>query len=91
MIWSCGQTNIRVPIYMHTFGKATLLNQVCSRSMFGFKKFILTKCHMLFLATASYRLLTDITLTKPVTGMMAHRLKKCFPDGVIGIKSEEGL
>ncbi|XP_065918327.1 DNA-directed RNA polymerases I and III subunit RPAC1-like isoform X2 [Dysidea avara] len=41
-------------------------------------------------ATASYRLLPDITLTKRVTGMMAHRLKKCFPEGVIGIKNEEG-
>jgi len=33
---------------------------------------------VLFLATASYRLLPDITLTKQVTGMMAHRLKSVF-------------
>ena len=43
-----------------------------------------------YTATASYRLLPDITLTKPVTGKSAHRLKKCFPEGVIEIRTEEG-
>ena len=41
-------------------------------------------------ATASYRLLPDITLTKHVTGKSAHQLKKCFPEGVIEIRTEEG-
>ena len=43
-----------------------------------------------YTATASYRLLPDITLTKHVTGKSAHRLKKCFPEGVIEITTEEG-
>ena len=53
-------------------------------------------CHVLLIylfyytATASYRLLPDITLTKHVTGKSAHRLKKCFPEGVIEIRTEEG-
>ena len=43
-----------------------------------------------YTATASYRLLPDITLTKRVAGKSAHRLKKCFPEGVIEIRNEEG-
>ena len=45
---------------------------------------------VLYIATASYRLLPDITLTKRVTDKLAHRLKKCFPEGVIEIRTEEG-
>ena len=54
---------------------------------------IIVTCCLLTLyytATASYRLLPDITLTKHVTGKSAHRLKKCFPEGVIEIRTEEG-
>ena len=36
-------------------------------------------------ATASYRLLPDIQLIKPVRGEMADRLKNCFSIGVIEV------
>ena len=38
-----------------------------------------------YLATASYRLLPDIQLIKPVRGEMADRLRNCFSVGVIEI------
>lgn len=41
-------------------------------------------------ATASYRLLPEITLTKPVTGDKADRLAKCFSEGVIRVVEENG-
>ncbi|XP_013386586.1 DNA-directed RNA polymerases I and III subunit RPAC1 [Lingula anatina] len=41
-------------------------------------------------ATASYRLLPDITLTKPVVGEKAERLQKCFSPGVIEIEEVKG-
>lgn len=41
-------------------------------------------------ATASYRLLPEITLTKPVTGEKADRLAKCFSEGVIQVIEENG-
>ncbi len=36
-------------------------------------------------ATASYRLLPEITLTRPVVGEQATRLAKCFSKGVIKV------
>lgn len=36
-------------------------------------------------ATATYRLLPDIKLTRSIGGEQAHRLKSSFSDGVIGI------
>ena len=39
-------------------------------------------------ATASYRLLPEITLVKEVEGEMADRLQKCFSPGVIGIEHD---
>ncbi|XP_077999650.1 DNA-directed RNA polymerases I and III subunit RPAC1-like [Glandiceps talaboti] len=41
-------------------------------------------------ATASYRLLPDITLTEPVKGERAERLAKCFSPGVIELKEVNG-
>ncbi|XP_013912579.1 PREDICTED: DNA-directed RNA polymerases I and III subunit RPAC1 [Thamnophis sirtalis] len=41
-------------------------------------------------ATASYRLLPEITLLKPVEGEAAERLKKCFSSGVIEIEEIRG-
>ena len=42
-------------------------------------------------ATASYRLLPEITLTRPVTGSQAKRLAKCFSKGVIRVvEGEDG-
>lgn len=38
------------------------------------------------LATASYRLLPEITLTKEIEGEMAERLQSCFSPGVIGLE-----
>lgn len=37
-------------------------------------------------ATASYRLLPTITITKPILGKDAHKFARCFPRGVIGIE-----
>ena len=44
----------------------------------------------LSLATASYRLLPDITLTRLVQGEAASRLAKCFSKGVIK-KDKDGF
>ena len=37
-------------------------------------------------ATASYRLMPVITITRPILGADAHKFQKCFPAGVIGIE-----
>jgi DNA-directed RNA polymerase I and III subunit RPAC1 len=37
-------------------------------------------------ATASYRLLPTITITKPILGDDAEKFAKCFPRGVIGLE-----
>jgi len=37
-------------------------------------------------ATASYRLLPTITLTKPIIGDDARKFARCFPKGVIGLE-----
>ncbi|KAH7162890.1 DNA-directed RNA polymerase [Dactylonectria estremocensis] len=37
-------------------------------------------------ATASYRLLPTITITKPIIGADAEKFAKCFPKGVIGLE-----
>lgn len=43
------------------------------------------------IATASYRLLPEITLTKPVRGEKAKKLAKCFSKGVVKVvKGEDG-
>lgn len=41
-------------------------------------------------ATASYRLLPEITLLKPITGKLAFKLKDCFSPGVIEIDNVNG-
>ena len=41
-------------------------------------------------ATASYRLLPEVKLLKPVIGDAAQRLQSCFSEGVIGIKKSKG-
>ena len=43
------------------------------------------------LGTASYRLLPDIRILKPITGDLAERFKSCFPPGVVEMfDNEEG-
>lgn len=42
------------------------------------------------MATASYRLLPDITLLQPIEGEAAEKLKKCFSPGVIEIQDIKG-
>ncbi|KAK5055954.1 hypothetical protein LTR84_012504 [Exophiala bonariae] len=37
-------------------------------------------------ATATYRLLPTITITKPIVGADAKKFQKCFPPGVIGLE-----
>ncbi|XP_074532616.1 DNA-directed RNA polymerases I and III subunit RPAC1 isoform X2 [Halichoeres trimaculatus] len=41
-------------------------------------------------ATASYRLLPEITLQEPVEGEKAERLKRCFSQGVIDLQDVNG-
>nr|XP_020463266.1 DNA-directed RNA polymerases I and III subunit RPAC1 isoform X2 [Monopterus albus] len=41
-------------------------------------------------ATASYRLLPEITLLEPVEGEKAERLKRCFSQGVIDLEDVKG-
>ncbi len=41
-------------------------------------------------ATASYRLLPEITLLEPVEGEKAERLKRCFSRGVIDLEDSDG-
>ncbi|KAL2082966.1 hypothetical protein ACEWY4_020739 [Coilia grayii] len=41
-------------------------------------------------ATASYRLLPEITLLQPVEGEKAERLKRCFSPGVIELENRDG-
>ncbi|XP_026165999.1 DNA-directed RNA polymerases I and III subunit RPAC1 isoform X2 [Mastacembelus armatus] len=41
-------------------------------------------------ATASYRLLPEITLLEPVEGAKAERLKRCFSRGVIDLEDVKG-
>ncbi|XP_028676556.1 DNA-directed RNA polymerases I and III subunit RPAC1 [Erpetoichthys calabaricus] len=41
-------------------------------------------------ATASYRLLPEITFLEPIEGELAEKLKKCFSPGVIAIDVLEG-
>ena len=43
----------------------------------------------LLTATASYRLLPEITLLRPIEGKLADRLAKCFPKGVIKVEEDE--
>lgn len=50
----------------------------------------LTINYLSTIATASYRLLPEITLTRPVTGKKAVKLAKCFSSGVIEVSEEEG-
>ena len=42
-------------------------------------------------ATASYRLLPEITLTKPVVGPAAEKLASCFSKGVIRVQDISGV
>jgi DNA-directed RNA polymerases I and III subunit RPAC1 len=37
-------------------------------------------------ATATYRLLPKIDITKPILGLHAEKFQRCFPEGVIGIE-----
>jgi DNA-directed RNA polymerase I and III subunit RPAC1 len=41
-------------------------------------------------ATASYRLLPEIKILKPITGQDAVKFQKCFPEGVIDVVEEDG-
>ena len=48
-------------------------------------------CMFPLTATASYRLLPEITLTRQVRGEQASRLAKCFSHGVIKVvKDKDG-
>ncbi|KAI8393375.1 RNA polymerase I 140 kDa subunit [Radiomyces spectabilis] len=40
--------------------------------------------------TASYRILPEITILKPITGDDAYKFQKCFPEGVVDVVEENG-
>lgn len=42
-------------------------------------------------ATASYRLLPEITITKPCEDNLADKLVLCFSEGVIKVENEHGM
>ncbi|KAK6091578.1 DNA-directed RNA polymerase core subunit rpc40 [Batrachochytrium dendrobatidis] len=42
-------------------------------------------------ATASYRLLPDIQILKPITGKDAEKFKNCFPEGTVKIVQKNGV
>ncbi|CAO3630528.1 unnamed protein product [Cunninghamella blakesleeana] len=42
-------------------------------------------------ATASYRLLPEITILKPITGDDATKFQKCFPEGVVDVVKVKGV
>ena len=44
----------------------------------------------LLVATASYRLLPEITIVKPCEEELADKLALCFPDGVIKLEKRNG-
>ena len=43
-----------------------------------------------FVATASYRLLPEITIVKPCEAELAEKLASCFPKGVIKVENQKG-
>ena len=42
-------------------------------------------------ATASYRLLPEITITKPCEDELADKLAECFSEGVIKVENDNGM
>ena len=42
-------------------------------------------------ATASYRLLPEITIVKPCEDELADKLAQCFSEGVIKVENEHGM
>lgn len=42
-------------------------------------------------ATASYRILPEITILEPITGQDAEDFKKCFVEGVVDVVMENGV
>ena len=42
-------------------------------------------------ATASYRLLPEITIVKPCEDELADKLVQCFSEGVIKVENEHGM
>lgn len=50
----------------------------------------LNVCFLISTATASYRLLPEITIIKPCEDELADKLVKCFSDGVIKVEHKDG-
>ena len=46
---------------------------------------------VLLAATASYRLLPEITIAKPCEDNLADKLVRCFSEGVIKVENEHGM
>ena len=48
-------------------------------------------CFYSIAATASYRLLPEITIVKPCEDELADKLVGCFSDGVIKVEHQDGM
>lgn len=48
-------------------------------------------CFLPISATASYRLLPEITIVKPCEDELADKLVGCFSDGVIKVEHQDGM
>lgn len=46
---------------------------------------------LLSIATASYRLLPEITISKPCEDELADKLAECFSEGVIKVENKNGM
>ena len=58
--------------------------------LLNFNFHILMIYSFLMQGTASYRLLPEIVITRPITGESADRFARCFPDGVIAVDNVGG-
>ncbi|XP_036023250.1 DNA-directed RNA polymerases I and III subunit RPAC1 isoform X1 [Onychomys torridus] len=73
-------------------GATKELNWGCCPWHWRITEFLIGKDHAKFspVATASYRLLPDITLLEPVEGEAAEELSRCFSPGVIEVQEVQG-
>ena len=61
------------------------IGQIFSLNLFG------VQCRFCFFtATASYRLLPEITIVKPCEEELADKLVGCFSEGVIRVENKDG-
>lgn len=95
VVWiQLGEVWLRDPLKMSPTGRESqwTFGNVKKGFPTGFD-FLLGKDHAKFspVATASYRLLPDISLLEPVEGETAEELSRCFSPGVIEVHEVQGM